>query len=67
MIAGHFTQLLRFITVGAIAFALGLAVLTGLHELGGVNYLVAYVASFFVANAAGYLLNAFFTFSARSV
>lgn len=66
-IARHFTQLLRFITVGVIGFALGLAVLTGLHELGGVNYLVAYVASFFVANAAGYLLNAFFTFSARSV
>jgi len=66
-VAGHFAQLLRFIAVGAIGFGLGLAVLTGLHELAGINYLVAYVASFFVANAAGYLLNAFFTFSARTV
>lgn len=65
--AGHLAQLLRFVAVGAIGFAVGLAVLAGLHELAGLNYLVAYVASFFVANAAGYLLNAFFTFSARSV
>jgi putative flippase GtrA len=46
---------------------LGLAVLTGLDELAGVNYLAAYVASFVVSNLAGYLLNARFTFSARSV
>lgn len=65
--SGHFAQLLRFIAVGAIGFALGLAVLAGLHELAGINYLAAYVASFFVANGAGYLLNAVFTFSARSV
>jgi putative flippase GtrA len=63
----HLGQLLRFVAVGGIGFAVGLAVLTGLHGLAGVNYLVAYIASFFAANAAGYLLNAYFTFSARSV
>lgn len=66
-IARHLAQLLRFMAVGAIGFAVGLLVLTGLHGLAGVNYLVAYIASFFAANAAGYLLNAYFTFSARSV
>lgn len=64
---GHLAQLLRFVAVGAVGFAVGLAVLTGLHGLAGINYLVAYVASFFAANAAGYLLNAYFTFSAQSV
>jgi len=64
---GHLPQILRFIASGAVGFAVGLAVLTGLHGLAGVNYLVAYVASFFAANGTGYLLNAYFTFSARSV
>lgn len=65
--AEHLVQLLRFTGVGAIGFGVGLAVLTGLHGLAGVNYLVAYVAAFFAANIAGYVLNAYFTFSARSV
>jgi putative flippase GtrA len=64
---GHLGKLLRFAAVGAASFALGLAVLTGLHGLAGVNYLLAFVASFFAANAAGYLLNSYFTFSMRSV
>lgn len=63
----HLSQLVRFVAVGAVGFAAGLAVLTGLHGLAGVNYLVAYIASFFMANTAGYLLNAYFTFSTRSV
>jgi putative flippase GtrA len=46
---------------------LGLAVLIGLHDLAGVNYLVAYVAAFIFANVAGYLLNARFTFFAGSI
>lgn len=45
---------------------LGLAVLIGLHDLVGVNYLVAYVASFVLINVAGYLLNARFTFAGGS-
>jgi putative flippase GtrA len=64
---GHLAQLLRFVAAGAVGFVVGLVVLTGLHGLAGINYLVAYVASFFAANGAGYLLNAYFTFSARSV
>jgi len=64
---GHLAQLLRFVAVGVVGFAVGLAVLTGLHGLAGINYLVAYVASFFAANGAGYLLNAYFTFSAQTV
>lgn len=60
-------QLARFGAVGAMCFALGLTVLVGLHEVLGVNYLVAYVASFVVTNTAGYRLNASFTFAASSV
>ncbi|MFZ0498500.1 MAG: GtrA family protein [Steroidobacteraceae bacterium] len=60
-------KLLRFCAVGLTCMTLGLAVLTGLHELAGVNYLVAYVTSFVVSNLAGYLLNARFTFSSKSV
>src|SRR6185437_7687598 len=60
-------QLLRFCAVGIACLFLGLAILAGLHELAGVNYLIAYVAGFAVTNLAGYLLNARFTFSLRSV
>jgi putative flippase GtrA len=60
-------QLVRFCAVGLACFALGLAVLAGLRDLGGVNYLVAFAASFILCNIAGYLLNARFTFLARSV
>jgi len=59
-------QLARFCAVGMTCLLLGLAVLIGLHDLVGVNYLVAYVAGFIFANVAGYLLNARFTFFARS-
>jgi putative flippase GtrA len=60
-------KLIRFCAVGLTCMAIGLAVLTGLDELAGINYLVAYVASFLVSNLAGYLLNARFTFSSKSV
>jgi putative flippase GtrA len=60
-------QLARFCTVGMTCLVLALAVLAGLHDLAGVNYLIAYVASFVVSNVAGYLLNARFTFFAGSV
>lgn len=66
-VATQLRQLMRFVVVGAVGFGIGLAVLTALHGLAGINYLAAYVASFFAANAAGYLLNAYFTFSATSV
>jgi len=45
-------------------FALGLGVLTGLHELAGVHYLLAYGASFVVTSSVGYLLNGRYTFGA---
>jgi putative flippase GtrA len=60
-------KLARFCAVGLTCMTLGLAVLIGLHELAGVNYLLAYVTSFLVSNLAGYLLNARFTFSSKSV
>ncbi len=55
----------RFSAVSLFCFALGLGVLTGLHELAGVHYLVAYVASFVVTSSIGYLLNGRYTFRAR--
>jgi putative flippase GtrA len=63
----HLRKLVRFCAVGLTCMTLGLAVLTGLHQLAGVNYLLAYVTSFVVSNLAGYRLNARFTFSSKSV
>lgn len=60
-------QLARFCAVGMTCLVLSLAVLVGLHDLAGVNYLVAYIASFVAGNVVGYLLNARFTFFAGSV
>jgi putative flippase GtrA len=62
---GHTRQLARFSAVSLFCFALGIGVLTGLHELLGVYYLVAYVASFVVTSSLGYLLNGKYTFQAR--
>ena len=64
---GHTLQLVRFAAVSLFCFALGLGVLTGLHELAGVHYLVAYVASFVVTSTLGYLLNGRYTFRANAV
>lgn len=60
-------RLARFCTVGLICLGIALSVLAGLHDFAGVNYLIAYVASFVVSNIAGYLLNARFTFSTKAV
>ena len=62
---GHARQLARFAAVSLFCFALGLAVLTGLHELAGVHYLLAYVASFIVSSTLGFLLNGRYTFRAH--
>jgi putative flippase GtrA len=59
-------QLWRYCLVGVSCLGLALGVLAGLHELAGVNYLIAYCASFIVSNVTGYLLNARFTFSITS-
>ncbi|MDB6010161.1 MAG: hypothetical protein JWL65_2411 [Gammaproteobacteria bacterium] len=61
----HARQLARFSAVSLFCFALGLGVLTGLHELCGVHYLVAYVASFVATSSLGYVLNGQYTFRAR--
>lgn len=62
----QFRQLGRFCGIGLICFALGLAVLAGLGEYAGANYLIAYATSFIASNLAGYLLNARFTFEVRT-
>jgi putative flippase GtrA len=62
----HSIQLARFCVVSLSCFLLGLGVLTGLHELAGVHYLVAYVASFVVTSSLGYLLNGRYTFRASA-
>ena len=64
--AAPILQLARFSAVSLFCFVLGLAVLTGLHELAGVHYLVSYVASFVVTSSLGYLLNGRYTFDATS-
>jgi putative flippase GtrA len=60
----HALQLARFSAVSLFCFALGLGVLTGLHELAGLHYLLAYVASFVATSTLGYLLNGRYTFRA---
>jgi putative flippase GtrA len=60
-------QLLRFCAVGLTCLALSVTILAALHEFAGVNYLLAYVVTFIVANIVGYVLNARFTFSAHSM
>jgi len=62
----HALQLLRFSTVSLFCFALGIGVLTGLHELLHVHYLLAYVGSFVVTSTLGYLLNGHYTFQATN-
>jgi putative flippase GtrA len=56
---------MRFSGVSLLCFALGLGVLTGLHELVGLHYLLAYAASFAVTSILGYLLNGRYTIQAR--
>ena len=58
----HTVQLARFSAISLFCFALGLGVLTGLHELAGVYYLIAYAASFVVTSTLGFLLNGRYTF-----
>jgi putative flippase GtrA len=62
---GHARQLARFAAVSLFCFGLGIGILTGLHELARVHYLVAYVASFVVTSSMGYLLNGRYTFRTR--
>ena len=61
----HAAQLARFSAVSLFCFALGLGVLTALHEFAGLHYLVSYVAAFVVTSSLGYLLNGRYTFRAR--
>ncbi len=61
----HAVQLARFCAVSLVCFGLGLGVLTSLHELAGIHYLIAYAASFLVTSTLGYLLNCRYTFRAR--
>ena len=62
----HALQLTRFAAVGLVCFVIGIGVLTSLHELAGVHYLIAYGASFVVTSSLGYLLNGRFTFGTQS-
>lgn len=60
-------ELVRFCVVGLTCLGLGLAILAGLHEMAGADYLIAYIVAFVVTSLAGYWLNARFTFSLTSV
>jgi putative flippase GtrA len=59
----HLRPLARFSAIGLANAALGLAVLVGLHELVGVNYLAAFTISFVTTNVSGYLFNGRYTFA----
>lgn len=58
-------ELARYCAVGSLCFAVATAVLTGLCELGGLNYLLANAAAFVISSSLGYLLNGRFTFAGR--
>lgn len=59
------TELARYCTIGLLCFAVSAGLLAGLCELAGINYLLAYAASFVVSSSLGYLLNGRFTFAGR--
>jgi putative flippase GtrA len=61
----HARQLTRFAAVGLLCFTVSIGVLTGLHEVAGVHYLIAYGAAFVASSTLGYLLNARFTFGTQ--
>ncbi len=65
-VSGRADQLARFCLVGLTCFIVNTLVLAALCELGGMHYVLAYVAAFFVGNALGYWLNKRFTFALRS-
>jgi len=56
-------SLASFCAIGVLNAALGLVLLVGLHELVGMNYLVAFAISFVVTNVSGYLFNGRYTFA----
>ena len=58
----HALEMTRFAAVGLFCFLMGIGILTGLHELAGVHYLLAYGAAFVVTSTLGYILNSRFTF-----
>ena len=60
----HAAALVRFAGVGLVSFLITISVLASLHELAGLNYLLAYAAAFVVSSTCGYLLNRRFTFRA---
>jgi putative flippase GtrA len=60
----HWVQLAKFSVVGAVGYAVNIAVYTPLIHVG-VHYLLAATCSFFVAAANNYTLNRFWTFHDR--
>lgn len=58
---GNWEQLAKFCVVGAIGYAINLAVYTVLLH-GGLHYLVAATCSFFVAVTSNYIWNRVWTF-----
>ena len=57
-------QLARFGSIGLLCACISIAVLVGLCEMAHMNYLLAFLIAFLVANICGYLLNGHFTFDA---
>jgi putative flippase GtrA len=60
----NWLQLAKFCTVGAIGYAVNLAVYTALLRSLGLHYLLAATGSFLVAVTNNYALNRFWTFRA---
>lgn len=60
----NWTQLLRFLAVGASGYAVNLIVYEAFHSGLGVNYLVAAVPAFLVALANNFFWNRHWTFAA---
>ncbi len=58
-------QLGRFCAIGLICLMMGTATLAALHDLAGLNYLVAFGMAFCLGSVLGYLLNGRFTFTAQ--
>jgi putative flippase GtrA len=61
----NYVQLAKFATVGAIGYAVNLAVYGALLQRAGLHYLLAAIASFLIAVTSNYVCNRNWTFRAE--
>ncbi len=59
-------RIARFCAIGLVCFAVSTVVLATLCELLHVDYLAAFIATFFISSVLGYVLNGRYTFAGHN-